>query len=439
MNRKRRVLWNATSLWCMVICSGAGVHAASDVKAADIAPVHSARAPYNPTLTRDTMAFWEEKVRSDPDGPIALRFYAEQCLKWARESGDGQFVARAEAAARHALKVLPESRNAAASKVLSRSLLTQHRFKEALHFADSAALLDDQANRLRADILCELGEYDEAAKALQKVPHEAGDTNWNALQARLLEINGQPDEALKLWQEAARNAEAEYDSPPETVAWFFFRLGNSLAALGRDGEARQKYLEGLRIFPRDYRSLTALARLAACRHEWKSAVKYGEQAAEIVPSFEILALLGDAYTTLGQTKKARDTYRLVEATAKLASTRGTTDNRLRAIFYLDHNRNFSDALRLARADLETRADIYTYDTLAWAYYKNGKFKDAQDSMNRALERGTRDALLFFHAGVVALANDDKASAKKWLQQALNINPRFHPHAPQEAKKLLLKL
>lgn len=441
MNQKLKVLWGGL-LWGGLLVSGAAIcHAADgaaswDGKRVAAAPSIPTRAPYNPTQTRDTVAFWEQQVRRDSQGAIALRNYADECLKWARESGEGEFVTRAEKAARRSLQILPGRFNAPAYMTLSHSLLTQHRFSEALRLADSAAAFDEQAHRLRADILCELGQYDEAAKALDKVPRAAGDANWSALRARLLEINGQPAAALKLWQQAAQSAAAQNDWPHETVAWFFFRWGNSLAALGRGVEARQQYLKGLQIFPRDYRSLTALARLAACRHDWPSTVKHGEQAAAILPSPEILALLGDAYRALGQTKKARDQYRLVEATATLSRVRGGTDNRQRALFYLDHNRNLAEALRLARADLHVRHDIYTYDTLAWAYYKNKQFKDAQSAMQRALVRGTRDAMLFFHAGVIAAANGDKTGAKKWLRQAMTINPLFHPQAPQQAKELL---
>jgi tetratricopeptide (TPR) repeat protein len=434
-------------LMCALACGGSGVQASASVKStivkkAAVAPASvelSQREPYNPTRTRDTMAFWEERARLDPEGAIALRNYADACLKWARESGDGQFVALAEQAARRSLKILPGRFNAQAYSALGHSLLTQHRFQEALVVAESATVYDAQAERLRADILLELGDYDQAARALEKVPHATGDANWNALKARLLEIGGQPEAALKLWLQAAHSSAAQIDGPHESVAWFFFRLGNSLAALGRGDEARQQYRKALQIFPRDYRSLTALARLAACRHDWKSTVTYGEQAAAMVPSLEVLTLLGDAYAALGQTKKARDQARLAEATTVLARARGATDNRQLALFYLDHNRNLPEALRLARADLQSRHDVYTYDTLAWALYKNKQFKEAKNAMHRALLHGTRDSLMCFHAGVIAAANGDKASAGKRLRQALSINPRFHPKAPQQARLLLSTL
>jgi Tfp pilus assembly protein PilF len=46
-------------------------------------------------------------------------------------------------------------------------------------------------------------------------------------------------------------------------------------------------------------------------------------------------------------------------------------------------------------------------------------------MEQALRPGTRDALLFFHAGMIANRLGQTSQAKERLQTALNINPGFH--------------
>ena len=69
-----------------------------------------------------------------------------------------------------------------------------------------------------------------------------------------------------------------------------------------------------------------------------------------------------------------------------------------------------EALELAQKELEVRHDIYTWDTLAWVLYKNGRFQDAAKTMNKALALHTKDPLLLFHAGMIyhALAEDSEA-------------------------------
>ena len=96
-------------------------------------------------------------------------------------------------------------------------------------------------------------------------------------------------------------------------------------------------------------------------------------------------------------------------------------NRDLALFYADHDIKLDEALALAHKEFEVRHDIYTWDALAWALYKNGKYQEANDAMEHALRPGTRDALLFFHAGMIAGRSGQKSQAREKLQTALNIN------------------
>ena len=57
-------------------------------------------------------------------------------------------------------------------------------------------------------------------------------------------------------------------------------------------------------------------------------------------------------------------------------------------------------------------------------------------MARALALGTRDAMLYFHAGMIDRALGDTASARARLETALAINPWWHPSQPAEARAVL---
>jgi tetratricopeptide (TPR) repeat protein len=114
-------------------------------------------------------------------------------------------------------------------------------------------------------------------------------------------------------------------------------------------------------------------------------------------------------------------------------------NRDLALFYADHDIKLDEALALARKEFEVRHDIYTWDALAWALYKNGKYQEANDAMEHALGPGTRDALLFFHAGMIAGRLGQKSQAKERLQAALNINPGFHVIYAGVARRQLKEL
>ena len=110
-----------------------------------------------------------------------------------------------------------------------------------------------------------------------------------------------------------------------------------------------------------------------------------------------------------------------------------------ALFYADHDIKLDEALTLAHKEFEVRHDIYTWDALAWALYKNGKYQEASDAMDHALRPGARDALLLFHAGMIASRLGQTSQAKERLQSALSINPHFHVIYSEVAQQQLKTL
>jgi tetratricopeptide (TPR) repeat protein len=114
----------------------------------------------------------------------------------------------------------------------------------------------------------------------------------------------------------------------------------------------------------------------------------------------------------------------VEFIGKLQAINKVIYNRQLALFYANHNLNLNESLQLAQTELMNRKDIYAYDTYAWALYKNGRYTEAADAMQNAMRLHTRDALLYYHTGMIYKALDDHAQAETFLSQALLINPHF---------------
>ncbi|BCM89322.1 hypothetical protein IAD21_01168 [Abditibacteriota bacterium] len=422
------------------------------------APVVVARAAYDPAQVQKTLEFYAAQVRYDPGNAIFKASLAAQYLESYRETGDSADATRAEQAARASLAIRTHG-NSEAYFQLSRALLTQHRFPEALVVARKAAVLNPVGLRECADIEIEVGDYDKAthdinasqkavAAAARSVALVRGDTApakpdddpaFLALASRLNELHGDSTGELELLTRAVKLADANADMPVQSVAWFHERLGRCLGMMGQLDEAEKSYMEGLRVFPRDYRTMAALAHLNAARGDWKEAIDWGQRAANIVPAPETLALLGDAYTALGDSQKAAAQFRLVEQIGKLSKAQGVIYDRQHALFYADHGRNLNEAVKLARGELRVRHDIYTYDTLAWTLFKAGQFAEAAANAKRALAFGTRDASLYFHAGMIAAAQGQNQLAQTYLQRALDINPYFHPTQPATARATLANL
>jgi tetratricopeptide (TPR) repeat protein len=106
------------------------------------------------------------------------------------------------------------------------------------------------------------------------------------------------------------------------------------------------------------------------------------------------------------------------------------------LFLLDRGRRVDQVAAQAEADLRTRRDVYGWDLLAWARHRQGRDAEARAAMAQALRMGTRDAMLLYHAGMIAHALHDDAAAARDLSAALEIDPRFHPLQARRARAVL---
>jgi tetratricopeptide (TPR) repeat protein len=383
----------------------------------------NARMPYDPELISKTVAFWEKQAERDPEGALELRELAGLYLTRQRETGNIDDAVKAEVAARQSLKILPRNNSDALIK-LSRSLLAQHRFPEAIEAARQAVAYDPRASRLLADVQMELGDYDAAEHALAGSSPRADDLNYYALRARLEAINGKPELALRLLRNAQSLAGGRADIPAETVAWYHVTVGHALIESGQLDEGEKACRDALQVFPRDYRAMTGMAEAAAWRGNWRGAIDWGLQAVEVAPQNPTaIKLLADAYAALGQDPEAERQRRRLE---ELVHSVPRIYDRNWAMFCADNGRDLDEALALARKDLILRRDIHSYDTLAWVCFKKGMLAEAESAIQKALARGTREATLFYHAGMIARAGGDSGRAKDYFTRARDINPHSIP-------------
>jgi len=196
------------------------------------------------------------------------------------------------------------------------------------------------------------------------------------------------------------------------------------------GEAESELRHGLRIAPADYRVLGSLARLEASRHQWRRAIEAGESALGHVLDPATLGVVGDAYAAMGDTSQDGEYYRTMEVAVL---HQPGPFHRAWSLFLLDHNRDVPRVLEKVREEIQVRRDIYGYDLLAWALHQSDDDRAAWEPMMRALSLGTRDATLFYHAGMIARGLGQNALGREYLQAALKVNRYWDPFQPDVAR------
>src|SRR5262245_63350854 len=85
----------------------------------------------------------------------------------------------------------------------------------------------------------------------------------------------------------------------------------------------------------------------------------------------------------------------------------------------------------------SHAELDPFPTRRSSDLKAGKIDEARQAVKDALRLGTQDAKLFYHAGMVARAAGDRATAQEYLRRALKLSPFFDPRQSQDRKSTRL--
>jgi tetratricopeptide (TPR) repeat protein len=225
----------------------------------------------------------------------------------------------------------------------------------------------------------------------------------------------------------------------ETIAWSDFTLGDDYFLTGDLAGAKAAYNDALKAYPDYHRALAGSAKVSAAEGNLNEAIGLYRRAIGIIPLPVYAAALGDVYARAGKPAEAKKQYNLVEYIGRLNNFNRVVYNRELSLFYADHDIHPEEALDLARKEFEVRHDIYTWDALAWALYRNNHREEAAAAIKEALHLGTKDPLLFFHAGMIYERLGDYEKAVDYLDRALALNPQFHVSFADVARATLHKL
>lgn len=373
-----------------------------------------------------------EKMPDLPNGYINL---AAAYIKKARETGDFGLNSKAETAVKKALDIEPK--NVSARKLQASLHLTFHRFSEALEAGQTLQKdfpEDAFGYGVSTDAHIELGNYREAVETAQKMVDLKPNMASYARVAHLRSLYGETEGAIEMYKTAARTADP---NDKEAQSWCLVQLGNEFWKYGKFAEAEKIYDEALQIFPNYYLALAAKGKIRAAQNDFDAAVKILTEANNRVPNVETAILLGDIYTKLGNGEKAKEHYDLVEI---IENKIGINNDRKRlALLWADHGLKLDEALEIVRREANERKDIFTTDALAWALYKKGMLTDAKKTIEKALNPKANEARIIFHAGMIEKDLGNRTEAKKYLEQALKLNPAFDLLQAEIARKALLEL
>jgi tetratricopeptide (TPR) repeat protein len=350
--------------------------------------------------TDDRIAMYSAMAASRQDNLHYQVLLAGAYVQKTRETTDYSYLDRAVSILSNVLTA--DSANYEALRLLTETQLERHQFADAAGSSLRLIRIDaaDPWNwGTLGDAYIEIGDYDKAADAYQKMVTLRPDLASYNRAAHFHFLYGDVDGAVGIMKRAIQSG----SSMPENVAWCMADLGNIYLKTGQTALAKQTFLEAMRTFPNYHAAYAGLAKALTEGGDAKGAIENYRRAQEITPMPDYAAALYDLYKKSGNGAEAAKQMELLEVIDRVSRASGEKANRNLVFAFADHDVKLDRALELAQGELEFRRDIYSYDALAWALYKNHRIQEAKEAMDKAVKLGTPEPQFARHAQAIAAA------------------------------------
>ncbi len=397
--------------------------------------IDQARAVPKPASDRLIYSL-QQRLRTKPDDVQSLANLGNAYLQKVRETGDPSYYGKTAQVLKEAID--NDAQSADALIGMGALCLARHEFQDALKWGKRAAEVNPYkaaAFGVIGDAQIELGQYDEAVATIQKMVNLRPDLSSYSRVSYIRELMGDMPGAI----EAMKLAVTAGGPALENTNWCRVQLGFLYFNSGLLDAAELEFQKTLVITPDYAPAHFGMARVRASQDKIDEAIAILQNVVATMPLAEFVIELGELYEVKGDTAQAAQQYDLAKALHELQQNNGVQTDAELALFLADHDLDLQNALKRARAAIKQRPSIYAADVLAWTLYKNGEYKEAAEYSKKALRLNTKNALFYFHAGMIHANLGQKFKAQECLRTALDINPHFSIRHAITARKTLEEL
>jgi tetratricopeptide (TPR) repeat protein len=383
-------------------------------------------------------------VKQNPADKKSLTALANYMIMEARASGNYSYYdAAAMQYVNNVLAIDANNFEALCLKALIQ--LSQHHFSDGLATAQTVTKNNPYSAfvyGILADAYVEMGNYDSAVVAAEKMMEIRPDLRSYARTSYLREIYGDYAGAVEAMQ-AAVDAGNDGD---EATEWSRVQLGQLYENTGELTKAAMQYTLAANNRKGYPYPLAGLARIAIANKEYNKALTFYLQADSAVNNLIFKEDIADVYRLMGDNDKANEiTLKALEEMETKAQAAINDENighysdKEMAEAYIK-NGDYDKAVEHALAEYNRRpSNIDVNETLAWAYYKKGDKEKTIQYITTALKTKSKNPRLLCRAGLIYLQQGNKDEAKKYLQEGLKNNANLFVALKEESIKALNQL
>ena len=387
----------------------------------------------------EAVDYYRSQLRRNSDSAEIRVRLAQALIQLAEEDGrETELIPEATERLAEALEIEPDHYY---GQTIQASLYNKlHRFEDARDLSQKLlAQYPEHAyvHGTLIDALVELGEYDQAVEASDRLQALRPGLPAYSRASYLRELHGDTEGAIEA-MELAANADPRGHA---TRAWALYQLGNLYLGQAKPDTAASIFTGILSERPNFAPALTGLGHIALVRGDADEAVRLLEESRALRPMEVTDEVLVEAYTAAGDERKAEAAAQRVHRSLQAVREMGEIVDMEEADFLADRGEDLPRALRMAKQQVERRpGHLHANETYAWTLYKTGEAREAVPYIERAMRLGTGDAMVHYRAARIYQAAGQGGEAARHLRLALDGNLGVEsPSAEAEARTLLASL
>lgn len=424
-----------TALLLAAAAVGLGAYASSDASPGRPSDSSGTDVPSSGDTLAQAIAVLQQGLRANPDDAQSLATLGLDYVQQAKVTVNPSYYPKADGVLASSLRLQPTD-NFIADAGEAALAAARHDFRAAQSWAQKGLAIDPYNPTLYGaldDADTQLGEYDAAFAAVQKMLDVRPGTPAFTRAEYVFELRGQLPQARQAMQQALQDAPSTADQ-----AFAHYYLAELDTGNGNPAAALAEIAKGFAADPSYAALLEGRAKAEAALGQTSAALADYATLVGRVPQPEYVVEYGELLQSLGRTADANTQYQVFLAEEKLFESNGVALDTDPTLFYADHG-NPTLAMHYAQQGIKIRPFLEMQDAYAWALHANHRDADALGYERAAMALGTRNALFSYHLGMIEMALGDKGAARQALTTALATNPHFNPLQAPTAVRTLASL
>lgn len=356
---------------------------------------------------------WNSKIRPDSMQLTSFGIVGGEYNRFFQKTGNIEFLKKAEKSLEKAVDIANIGKPGY-YRALARNYISQHRFKEAMKLADSAATIGgdkSETQSLYFDVHMELGNYELAEKYLDSLKNMS-DFGYMIRLAKWNDYKGDLDTTIN-FMEMAR-AKAESANNKELMLWSYTNLGDYYGHAGRIQDSYNQYLKALEIDADNAYAKKGIAWIVFSNDKNAvEAIRILDSVTKTYNAPDYFLLKAEIADYMGN--DLLRTKNLDQYFARVNNDMyGDMYNAYNLGLYIEETKQFDKAIVLAQTEVNNRPTPESYSWLGYSFLKNGEINRAVEVMDDHVYGKTFEPALLFQAAEVYKANgeEEKVAALK---------------------------